>query len=125
MAMAFYDQPRFTKDIDIMVAPDDFQPLADILMTLGYEEKAKPWTFQSTEIVLHRFMKIEGDDYCLIDILVGKEDGHREIVENASSAESEDGEIKVARREDLIWLKEKRDSEQDKLDIRRLRGEKD
>lgn len=123
--MAFHDQPRFTKDIDIILDPNDFERLKEILLNLGYEEKSQPWTFQRTNITLHRFTKIEGEEYLILDILLGHEDRHREIIEKALTAESEEGEIKVVRKEDLVWLKEKRNSDQDKVDIKKLKDEKD
>lgn len=125
IAMAFHDQPRFTRDIDIIVDPHDFEKLTEIVATLGYEEKAPPWTFQRTNLTLHRFTRIEGEEYCILDILVGNEKRHKEIIEKALVAESEEGEIKVARKEDLIWLKEQRNSEQDKVDVKKLKNEED
>ena len=60
-----------------------------------------------------------------MDILVGHEKRRKEIIEKALVAESEEGEIKVARKEDLIWLKEQRNSEQDKVDVKKLKNEED
>ena len=36
-----------------------------------------------------------------------------------------EGVVKVARKADLIWLKEQRNSDQDRVDIARLRDDKD
>jgi len=121
VAMAFHDQPRFTRDIDLLVHPEDFEKLTEILTHLGYEEKAPPWTFQRTNVTLHRFTRIEDQEYLILDILVGHEKKHQTIIAQALLAESEEGAIKVVRKEDLIWLKEQRHSDQDKVDIKKLR----
>ncbi len=125
VALAFHDQPRFTKDIDIILGPNDFEKITEILLNLGYDENSPPWTFRSTKITLHRFTKIQAEEYLVLDILVGHESRHKEIIDNALMAESDEGEIRVARKEDLIWLKQQRNSDQDKVDIKNLRDEKD
>ena len=63
-------------------------------------------------------------DYALVNEL--QLDNNEIIqIEKALVAESEEGEIKVARKEDLIWLKEQRNSEQDKVDVKKLKNEED
>ena len=79
IAMAFYDIPRFTKDIDIIGRPSYMGKYASIFKKLGYIEPADPWTFNNTNITLHR--------------------------------------------SDLIQMKRLRNSDQDKVDIRRLQNE--
>jgi hypothetical protein len=59
VAMAFYTEPRFTRDIDILVDPEDFQKAKDILEKDGYFESALPWTFRTVAIELHRFLKVK------------------------------------------------------------------
>ncbi len=60
----------------------------------------------------------------MIDILPAGSKRHYEIIEKAIDAESEEGRVKVAGIDDLIWLKRIRDSSQDKADIERLDNEK-
>ena len=45
VAMAFYAEPRFTRDIDILVISDDFDKTESILEKDGYFESTSPWTF--------------------------------------------------------------------------------
>lgn len=42
VAMAFYDEPRFTKDIDILLFPEDMERLKKILKPLIWGSK---WRF--------------------------------------------------------------------------------
>ena len=126
VAMAFYTEPRFTRDIDILVDSEDFERTKDILEKDGYFESASPWTFPEVAIELHRFLKVadEGDEM-LIDILVAKSEEVRSIIGNAAEAKSAEGRVMVANKRDLIWLKRTRDSRQDQADIEKLEDDKD
>lgn len=87
---------------------------------LGYEESAPPWTFSNTKVTRRRYAKIENADVVPIDILIGEEVFHQKIIANAVKLASKTGTVKLARREDLIKLKSLRNSDQDKVDIKKL-----
>jgi hypothetical protein len=126
VAMAFYTEPRFTKDIDLLVDADDFDRVKGILEKDGYFESASPWTFRNVAIELHRFLKVVDDeDEMLIDILVARDEEVRQVIQNAVEAESEEGRVMLANKQDLIWLKKTRDSKQDQADIEKLTDDKD
>jgi len=126
VAMAFYTEPRFTRDIDLLVDSEDFDKVKGILDNYGYFESASPWRFQNVSIELHRFLKVVApEDEMLIDILVAKDDEARKIVKDAVEAESEEGRVMLANKKDLIWLKRMRDSKQDQADIEKLEDDKD
>jgi len=126
VAMAFYAEPRFTRDIDLLLDPDDFQKDKGILEKNGYFESASPWTFQNVAIELHRFLKVVNEeDEMLIDILVAKNEEVKKIIQNAVEAESEEGKVMLANKKDLIWLKRTRDSKQDQADIEKLEDDED
>ena len=97
-----------------------------ILEKDGYFESASPWTFRNVAIELHRFLKVvDEEDEMLIDILVAKDEEVRRIIRNAVEAESEEGRVMLANKQDLIWLKRTRDSKQDQADIEKLEDDKD
>jgi hypothetical protein len=125
VAMAFYREPRFTRDIDLLVDSDDFEKTRGVLEKDGYFESASPWTFRNVAIELHRFLKVTLEDEMLIDILVAKDEEVRMIIRNAVEAESEEGRVMLANKRDLIWLKRTRDSKQDQADIEKLEDDKD
>jgi len=126
VAMAFYTEPRFTRDIHFLVDSEDFEKTKGILEKDGYFESASPWTFPNVAIELHRFLKVvDEEDEMLIDILVAKSEAVRVIIRNAVQAESEEGKVMLANKPDLIWLKRTRDSKQDQADIERLQDGKD
>jgi hypothetical protein len=125
VAMAFYTEPRFTRDIDLLVDSEDYEKTKGILEKKGYFESASPWKFKSVQIELHRFLKVAKDDEMTIDVLVAETDEVRRITHQCIEAESEEGKIKIASRKDLIWLKRMRDSKQDQADIEKLDDEED
>ena len=124
VAMAFHDEPRFTEDIDIIIFIDDLIKFRDLIKTKGYFESTEPWTFQNTKITLHRFIKVVGEDHMIIDVLIPELEIAKKIIENAVIAESENGQVRIASKEDIIWLKSFRNSKQDQADIERLRNDK-
>jgi len=123
IAMAFHDQPRFTRDIDFLVLPEKVDEIERALKRIGYFESSPPWTFEGTKLTLHRFMKTDKDDFLTIDMLYGDEPKYREIVANALAEESSEGIVMVARKNDLIWMKRKRGSDQDRVDIGKLEND--
>jgi predicted nucleotidyltransferase len=50
LAMAFYDEPRFTRDIDLLVHSEDEEKLVDTMIKLGYFESTKPIRFSKVPI---------------------------------------------------------------------------
>ncbi|HLE56997.1 MAG TPA: nucleotidyl transferase AbiEii/AbiGii toxin family protein [Rhodothermia bacterium] len=125
IAMAFHDLPRFTKDIDLLIAPPDLDEIRALFESLGYFESSDPWTFRNTKATLYRFAKTQEQDYLVVDVVVGHEQRHRDIIEQAVVEGSEAGPVPIARKEDLIWLKQLRNSDQDQVDIRRLSDDED
>lgn len=120
VAMAFHDEARFTRDIDIMLLPGDIEVLANLLPGKDYFESASPRTFKNADITLHRFVKVEGDQYMQLDVLSANMQRTRQILKNSLTAESVYGTVSVASREDMIWMKGLRNSDQDRVDIKRL-----
>ena len=123
VAMAFYTEPRFTRDIDILVDSEDFENTKGILEKIGYFESASPWTFRKVAIELHRFLKVVPEDEMMIDILVAKDEEGRLIIEDAVEADSEEGRVRLANKKDLIRLKRTRGSKQDLADIEKLEND--
>ena len=59
-----------------------------------------------------------------LDVLTANEKRSKQIIKNALEAESEQGIARVATKKDLIWMKKQRDSDQDKVDIKKLEDNK-
>ena len=122
VAMSYYSEPRFTRDIDILTTESEMEKIAPLLAGLGFDECAQPWTFSKTRVTLHRFAKIEKNIALHLDLLAGKEKFHEKAVGNALSLRSKGGMVKIAGLKDLIRLKSMRNSDQDKVDIKRLKA---
>ena len=124
IALSFLTQPRFTKDIDILLLSKDIDDFKTILKKMGYTIEAPPWTFKNTDATIHRLTKIEKDDSMIIDILVGNEPRHKEIIKNTLVEKTEYGLVCIANPRDLIWMKRLRNSKQDIADIEALENDK-
>jgi hypothetical protein len=119
-ALAFYHRPRFTRDIDIFVKHHDLKKTETCLGDLNYFKSTDPHKFLNVDLILHRFLKTEESDYLIVDILVNNENEFNEIFKNAIKQEWKNGEVKIASKDDLIRLKRFRNSDQDKIDIKKL-----
>ncbi|MBN2037016.1 MAG: nucleotidyltransferase [Chitinispirillaceae bacterium] len=122
IAMGYYAEPRFTKDIDVLTVESEMAKIGRVLQKLEYEECSQPWTFSKTRMTLHRYVKVEGTRMVTLDILVGNDALHKSIIEKTIKMKSHAGYVNIARKEDLIKLKKIRNSDQDKVDIKRLRA---
>jgi hypothetical protein len=121
VAVAFHAEPRFTKDVDFLVCKVDLDRVEVALKKEGYFKASAPWTFKDSGLTLHRFLKVDEGDEMVVDILVAGSQRYEAIIEHALLAESkETGLIRVATKEDLIWMKQQRLSKQDEADIARL-----
>ena len=125
IALSFYVEPRFTKDIDFLVLSDSVDDFKKLLKDMGYKFEVEPWTFKNVPIKLHRLSKIEGKSSMTIDILEGKESRLEEIIKNAVTENTDHGEVRVACIDDLVWMKMQRGSKQDLADIEALSNVKD
>jgi hypothetical protein len=125
VAVAFYAEPRFTQDVDLLLDPGSFEDMRAVLEAAGYFESATPWTFQGTALTLHRFLKVVDEEHMIIDILLAGDAPLLEIVRSALEARSAFGVARVARKADIIRLKRQRNSLQDQADIERLEHEDD
>ncbi|MDK3160279.1 nucleotidyltransferase [Kamptonema cortianum] len=125
IALAFHGRPRFTKDIDLLIGPGEIEKCRRVIESLGYRETTDPWDFKMTHVTLHRFGKKSSDedaDMMMIDLLVGHETRHQKVIQNSLVDHSASGDVKIAAKEDLIWMKKIRGSKQDEADIENLEG---
>ena len=121
VAMAFHDQVRFTKDIDLLSEEGELAAIERILAELGYQPGDQTISFKNG-LDLKRYWKVEDGDEMIIDILMGRSPRHRQIIENALEARSKGtGLVRVATKEDLIWLKSQRNPALDRADIEHLK----
>lgn len=89
VAMAFYTEPRFTRDIDLLIDPEDFEKTKNMLEKDGYFESIAPWTFSKVPMELHRFLKVSHGDEMLIDVLFARTEEAKRIIRDSVTAESD------------------------------------
>lgn len=125
IALSFYTEPRYTKDIDFLFMAEDLESSKAIFHNIGYEHEATPWKFSKTEIELHRLTKIEGNDFLSVDLLIGFGAEHQQMLQNAIEETTDRGIVRVIAKQDLINMKKIRNSLQDQADIEALKNDKD
>ncbi|MCD5397547.1 hypothetical protein LR003_01260 [candidate division NPL-UPA2 bacterium] len=70
-------------------------------------------------------LKKQKEEYLIVDILLGSKEKHQRIITISIEEEREEGKIQIINKVNLIWMKELRNSDQDKVDIERLKNDKD
>jgi hypothetical protein len=123
LAMAVYDLPRATLDIDLLLQIDSLFSARRAVEPLGFTLSGAPMTFHGGKIQIYRMVKIEmgtGEELVLDFLLVTPEtakawDTRREVA-------WEGGTLKVVSPEGLILLKSFRRSGKDLDDIEHLRS---
>jgi len=123
MAVSLYTEPRATKDIDILLCAKDLEPLRAAMAAVGYRQWAPPWTFRSSGLTLNRFLRFDGPEYLMIDVLVGSQPEYEKMVANAIVEQTPQGPVRLVARTDLITLKRARNSLLDQADIAALQND--
>lgn len=123
-AVAIHGRIRATKDIDFLCHPDDLDRAIICLSELGYNKYAEPWTFRSTTMTLHRYMRSsrESELFHVVDILVPPPEHLNWITEAEQVAWGQRDKASVVSRKNLIEMKTLRGSELDQGDINFLEG---
>jgi len=119
LAIGVHGFARATKDIDIIVRPEDVDAVKAAVKVIGYEFPALPMRF-SGGIAIQRVTKIEGSQHRILDCLLSEGPladiwGH---VEKGSHPKL--GVIPVLSKARLIIMKRAAGRPQDLVDIERL-----
>lgn len=126
MAMAIYDRPRATVDIDLLILSESLDRVKAIAKALGYTIRGLDMTFAKGAIEIRRVSKIDSETGFVLSLdllLVTPE--IREVWDSRLDADWEGGKLSVVSRSGLIALKVLRGSPQDHADISALREDID
>ena len=122
LAVALHGFPRATKDIDILVLPEDLEAGRVALRPAGYVLEAAPMTFQTgqpEEQRIHRVSRVEDREIITVDLLlVGPF-----LVDVWATREAFDVNgvrIVAASRSGLVKMKRSAGRPQDLADVERL-----
>lgn len=127
IAVAFHGYARFTKDIDLLVPPDQLEAILREVGKLGYDMIAGPIAFGTgtkSERRIYRATKAEGAEYLTIDLLLVN-DMLEAAWEGREIFEWQGGEIRVVSAAGLAQMKRLAGRDQDLLDIKMLGLDKD
>lgn len=127
LALAVHGFPRATKDIDLLVRPEDAARLAAAVAPLGYVLDAGELPFdagKARERRVRRIVKTEGPEVLTLDLVLLPE-WLEDVWNTRQVLDWGDRRITVVSREGLLAMKRVAGRPQDLADIARLEGETD
>ena len=122
VAVTVYGATRSTKDIDILIAPEDLPQAMDLVRPLGYAFAAFPMVFDEgtdRERRVQRVSKLHDGEHLVLDFLLA-EASLRGFLEGCVRVELPEGPLVVVAREVLIKMKRQAGRTQDLADIEKL-----
>jgi hypothetical protein len=122
MAMAIYDRPRATVDIDLLILTESLERVRAAASALGYTIRGMDMSFAKGAIEIRRVSKIDSETGFVLSLdmlLVTPE--IRDAWDSRVVADWEGGKLSVVSREGLISLKKLSGRPQDLADISALR----
>ena len=126
IAMAIYDRPRATIDIDLLILSDSLDRVMAIATACGYTIRGLDMTFSNGAIEIRRVSKIHSEtgQVLSLDLLLVTPQIQK-VWDSRVQADWEGGKLSVVSREGLIGLKSLRGSAQDHADISALKEDVD
>lgn len=121
LALAVYDRPRATADIDLLILADSLDDVLSIAQSIGYTIRGKDMSFADGGIDIRRVSKIDKETGIVLslDLLLVTPQIKR-IWDARLKLQWEDGELSVVSREGLIDLKRMGARPQDLADVSAL-----
>jgi hypothetical protein len=124
VAVTVYGATRSTKDIDILIAPDDLPRTLDAVRPLGYAYPALPLVFEegtARERRVQRVSKIDGQEHLVLDLLLAVASFER-FLEGSVKVDLPQGPLVVVSRDVLVRMKRQAGRPQDLADLEKLEG---
>jgi hypothetical protein len=122
LAMAVYDHPRATIDIDMLISPEAFELIPEIATKLGYTIRGLDMSFANGAVEIRRVSKIHPTTGHVLSLdLLLVTPAIRDVWESRTEADMEGSKLSVVSRRGLIALKELRRSGRDLDDIAALK----
>lgn len=121
IALAIYDHPRATVDIDLLILSESLNGVIEIARTLDYTIRGLDMTFSGGAVEIRRVSKIDRETGTVLSLdMLLVTDEIREWWESRVQASWEGGKLSVVSREGLIALKKLSGRPQDLADISAL-----
>ncbi|MCC6664140.1 MAG: nucleotidyltransferase family protein [Polyangiaceae bacterium] len=122
VAVTVHGATRTTKDIDLLIRPDDVARALQALRPLGYDFAALPMVFEENterERRVQRVTKLEGGHALVIDLLFAHA-SFAGFLDDRVAVELPRGTLFVVSRETLLRMKRLAGRAQDQADIEKL-----
>lgn len=124
IALAIYDHPRATVDIDLLILSESLDDVMAIAKALHYTIRGLDMTFSGGAVEIRRVSKIESETGIILSLdLLLVTDKIRQVWNSRVQANWEGGKLSVVSREGLIVLKKMSARPQDLADISALTEE--
>src|SRR6266550_4612772 len=121
IALAIYDRPRATVDIDLLIAADSLDEVVEVAKALEYTVRALDMTFANDTIEIRRVSKIDQETGFVLSLdLLLVTPKIQQIWDSRVRANWEGGKLSVVSREGSIALKKLSGRPQDLADISAL-----
>ena len=121
IALAIYDRPRATVDIDLLIAADSLDEVVEVAKALEYKVRGLDLTFANDTIEIRRVSKIDQETGFVLSLdLLLVTPKIQQIWDSRVRANWEGGKLSVVSREGLIALKKLSGRPQDLADISAL-----
>lgn len=122
IAVTIYGATRTTKDIDILISPEDLDRALDVVRPLGYKFPALPMVFEEgtpRERHVQRVSKILDGDHLVVDFLL-ETAAFAGFLEGSAEVRTSGGSLVVVARDVLLRMKRMAARPQDAADIQKL-----
>jgi hypothetical protein len=119
LAVAVWGAPRATKDIDLLVQPEDVERAKAAVARLGFTLPAAPMEF-SDGMVVHRVSKVRDGGLVIVDFLLVDKNVRRYFDAREIRAVEAGRRLSVIGRDGLIAMKVSAGRPQDQADVVKL-----
>jgi hypothetical protein len=122
VAVTIHGATRSTKDIDLLIAPQDVDRALEAVRPIGYKFAALPMVFdEGTERERHvqRVSKIQAGEHLVLDFLLEKA-AFAGLLANPVEVDLPEGPLWVVSRDVLVEMKRMAGRHQDKADLEKL-----
>ena len=126
LALAVHGHVRATKDIDLLIKPEDLDKAFSVAKEQGFDIEGLPLSFDGGSTQIRRLSKIDSESKLLVtvDFLLVTQQAEA-IWEGRQRAEWGSGSAWVVSKRGLIEMKLRAGRDQDLLDIKRLQENDD
>ena len=127
VALAFHGQPRFTKDIDLLVKEEDLEEIRKAVAKCGCTGEGGRVPFRlgkPDEQIIHRVSKVSGSEILTLDLMLVSP-GLEEVWNNRGVFEWKGRQVRAVSRDGLAQMKRLAGRKQDLADIEQLETHED